>query len=115
MFLNLCIAAYGVNICLSNGFSLRYAGVFLLIQIQTWTEKEGRDKMHKTDFLPGLTRGVVKNLKPHSLNKAQILAFNRAYEGPFSEVVSFTTPQGRKWRLRVFIGGTCYDSEQLWT
>jgi len=70
-------------------------GQFVGYRVQTWTEKEGRDKMRKQTFNASVTQGLVDKFKPHSRNKVQILAFNGAYEGPPSDVVSFTTPQGR--------------------
>lgn len=54
--------------------------------------------MRKTSFKPTDFKGYVCALKPYSRNKAQILAFNRAHEGPPSNVVSFTTPEGSEWR-----------------
>ncbi|XP_043247428.1 neuroglian-like [Amphibalanus amphitrite] len=70
-------------------------GEFLGYRIQTWTESEGREKMRKMSFESTATKGLVDKFKPHARNKVQILAFNRAYEGPPSEVITFNTPEGR--------------------
>ncbi|XP_037068395.1 neuroglian-like isoform X3 [Pollicipes pollicipes] len=70
-------------------------GEFLGYKIQTWTEKEGTDKKREMSFGPDVTQGLVTKFKPHARNKVQILSFNRMYEGPPSEVLTFDTPQGR--------------------
>ena len=58
----------------------------------------------------------MDKLKPYSRNKVQILAFNRAFEGPPSEVISVTTPEGSKWRRRAAAEGLVTGEAQwlLW-
>ena len=50
--------------------------------------------MRTMSFEPTATKGLVDKFKPYARNKVQILAFNRRYDGPPSEVIAFDTPEG---------------------
>ena len=68
--------------------------VFQGYKIQTWTRESGEKKYREIIMVPDTTQALVTSFKPHSENFARILAFNGAYEGPPSNVIRFSTPEG---------------------
>ena len=70
-------------------------GEFKGYKIQTWTQDSGEDKFREIIMKNDATRHLVSSFKPYALNYARVLAFNGAYNGPPSNVISFQTPEGK--------------------
>ena len=70
------------------------SGEFKGYKIQTWTRESGEKKYREIIMVPDTTQALVTSFKPHAENFARILAFNGAYEGPPSNVIRFSTPEG---------------------
>lgn len=66
----------------------------LWLQIQTWTDKDGEENLREIHVTADTNRALINKFVPHSKNFARILAYNGRYNGPFSDTVSFTTPEG---------------------
>ncbi len=70
-------------------------GNFKGYKIQTWTEDTGVDKFREIIMKSDSTHSMVQSFKPYAINYARVLAFNGAYNGPPSNVISFQTPEGK--------------------
>ncbi|KAI5710224.1 hypothetical protein M8J75_006855 [Diaphorina citri] len=70
-------------------------GHFRGYKVQTWTEKDGEGSIRELIVNKGeSTTTEVDKFVPASKNFARVLAFNGAYNGPPSEIISFVTPEG---------------------
>lgn len=70
-------------------------GDFKGYKIQTWTEESGEEKFREIIMKSDSSHSLVQSFKPFARNYARVLAFNGAYNGPPSNVISFATPQGK--------------------
>ena len=70
-------------------------GHFKGYKIETWTEKEG--ELHAREMISNASKAFVNKFVPHSVNFVRVRVINSAHQGPASEVLSFTTPEGSKW------------------
>lgn len=70
-------------------------GDFKGYKIQTWTEESGEEKFREIIMRSDSTQSLVQSFKPFAKNFARVLAFNGAYNGPPSNVITFTTPEGK--------------------
>jgi len=64
-------------------------------KIQTWTEETGEEKYREIIMIPDATQSYVQSFKPYALNYARVLAFNGAYNGPPSNIITIRTPEGQ--------------------
>ena len=64
-------------------------------KIQTWTEETGEEKYREIIMIPDATQSYVQSFKPYALNYARVLAFNGAYNGPPSNIITILTPEGK--------------------
>ena len=46
-------------------------------------------------MIPDATQSLVQSFKPYALNYARVLAFNGAYNGPPSNIITIRTPEGQ--------------------
>lgn len=70
-------------------------GEFKGYKIQTWTEDTGEEKFREIIMKSDSTRSLVHSFKPFATNYARVLAFNGAFNGPPSNIISFQTPEGQ--------------------
>ena len=70
-------------------------GEFKGYKIQTWTEEGGEEKYRESIMVPDSTQALVQRFKPYATNYARILAFNGAYNGPPSNIITIVTPEGQ--------------------
>ena len=70
-------------------------GHFKGYKIQTWTEDTGEEKLREIIMKSDSTQSLVQSFKPHALNHARVLAFNGAYNGPPSNIITFRMPEGK--------------------
>ncbi|TRY75568.1 hypothetical protein TCAL_04520 [Tigriopus californicus] len=70
-------------------------GEFKGYKIQTWTLESGEEKFREIIMKSDSTRSLVQSFKPFATNFARVLAFNGAYNGPPSNIISFNTPEGK--------------------
>jgi len=64
-------------------------------KIQTWTEETGEEKYREIIMRSDSTQSLVQSFKPYALNYARVLAFNGAYNGPPSNIITIVTPEGK--------------------
>lgn len=69
-------------------------GHFKGYKIETWTEKDGEKNKREVLVKSDATTALVDKFVPATKNFAQVLAYNGAYRGPSSEIISFVTPEG---------------------
>lgn len=69
-------------------------GHFKGYKIQTWTDKGTESSLRELQVMPDANRTLVTNLVPFSKNYARILVANGRFNGPFSNTLSFETPEG---------------------
>ena len=69
-------------------------GHFKGYKIETWTDKEG--ELHAREMVSNASKAFVNKFVPHSVNFVRVRVINSAHQGPASEVLSFTTPEGSK-------------------
>ncbi|XP_055709240.1 neuroglian isoform X1 [Phlebotomus papatasi] len=69
-------------------------GHFKGYKIQVWTQGEGEDNRREIHVKSDSNRALVDKCTPNALNYAKVLVYNSRYNGPPSETVSFTTPEG---------------------
>ena len=69
-------------------------GRFEGYKIFIWNERDGLEKMREVKVNSNVTRAKINILKPNTLNKAQVMAFNTMYSGPGSDIVSVKTEEG---------------------
>ncbi|XP_069981771.1 neuroglian isoform X2 [Penaeus vannamei] len=71
-------------------------GHFKGYKIQTWTENENEEKARdiivENNNEPS---ALVTSFVPYTKNFVRVLVFNGAYDGPPSETISFSTPEGK--------------------
>ena len=67
-------------------------GHFKGYKIETWTDKE--DEFHAREMVNNASTAFVNKFVPHSVNFVRVRVINSAHQGPPSEVLSFTTPEG---------------------
>jgi len=70
-------------------------GEFKGYKIQTWTAESGEEKYREIIMVPDSTQALVQSFKPYATNYARILAFNGAYNGPPSNIITIVTPEGQ--------------------
>jgi len=68
-------------------------GHFKGYKIETWTDKEG--ELHAREMVSNASKAFVNKFVPHSVNFVRVRVINSAHQGPASEVLSFTTPEGK--------------------
>lgn len=75
-------------------------GHFKGYKIETWTDdsSDTREYSHKPDSKTAL----VPNLVAYAKNYARVCAYNERFKGPFSETISFVTPEGTPESVRTF-------------
>lgn len=69
-------------------------GRFVGYKIQTWTDDEGEDFKREVIVPPNVTSVIASVFKPFAKNYVQVVAYNDMYNGPPSERVEVTTPEG---------------------
>lgn len=69
-------------------------GHFRGYKIQTWTVDEGEERLREQVVKANVTQSLVTIFRPFSRNLVRVLAFNDMYNGPPSDVIEFTTPEG---------------------
>ncbi|XP_054715079.1 neuroglian-like [Uloborus diversus] len=69
-------------------------GHFRGYKIQTWTVDEGEERLREQVVKANVTQSLVTIFRPYSRNLVRVLAFNDMYNGPPSDVIEFTTPEG---------------------
>ncbi|XP_044742143.1 neuroglian [Chrysoperla carnea] len=69
-------------------------GHFKGYKIQTWTDRDGEEAKREIQIKGDENRALVSKFVPHTKNYARVLVFNGRYNGPPSEVLYFTTPEG---------------------
>lgn len=69
-------------------------GHFKGYKIQTWTEADGEENLREIHVTGDSNRALVTKFTPNAVNFVRILAYNTRYNGPASDVLSFTTPEG---------------------
>ena len=67
-------------------------GHFMGYKIETWTDN--KDNFHSREIVTNATTALVNKFLPHSVNFVRVRVINSAHQGPPSEVLSFTTPEG---------------------
>lgn len=75
-------------------------GHFKGYKIQTWTEDSSDVREHS--FKPDSTRALVQKLQAYTKNYARVFAYNERFKGPYSETISFVTPEGTPASVRTF-------------
>ncbi|XP_050313304.1 neuroglian isoform X2 [Anthonomus grandis grandis] len=68
-------------------------GNFQGYKIRTWTD-EAPQNFNEIQVQGKMTRALIYTLVPFTQNYAQVYAFNKKYNGPPSETLSFRTPEG---------------------
>lgn len=64
-------------------------------KVQMWTERDGEDGMREITVAGAeTTRAVIDRFTPFSTNYVRMFVFNGRFNGPPSETLSFTTPEG---------------------
>ncbi|XP_049512867.1 neuroglian isoform X2 [Dermacentor silvarum] len=69
-------------------------GNFRGYKIQTWTTDEGKERLREMVVPANVNTSIVSLFRPYSRNVVHILAFNDMYNGPPSDTLDFTTPEG---------------------
>ncbi|XP_043478124.1 neuroglian isoform X1 [Leptopilina heterotoma] len=70
-------------------------GELIGYKIQTWTDKDGEDRMREINVRgANTTRTLVTKFVPYSKNFVRILVYNGIFNGPPSETLTFNTPEG---------------------
>ena len=53
--------------------------------------------MRAREMVSNASKAFVNKFVPDSVNLVRVRVVNSAYRGPASDVLSFRTPEGRKW------------------
>lgn len=69
-------------------------GHFKGYKIQTWTEADGEENLREIHVKEDSNSALVTKFTPNAVNYARILAFNSRYNGPPSDLLTFSTPEG---------------------
>ncbi|XP_075525706.1 neuroglian-like [Dermacentor variabilis] len=69
-------------------------GQFRGYKIQTWTPDEGMERLREMVIPANENTAIVSLFRPFSRNVVRILAFNNIYNGPPSDTIEFTAPEG---------------------
>nr|XP_037271321.1 neuroglian-like [Rhipicephalus microplus] len=69
-------------------------GHFRGYKIQTWTPDEGEEKLREVVVPANVTTATVSLFRPFSRNLVHVLVFNDMYNGPPSDSIEFSTPEG---------------------
>ncbi|KAF4518843.1 hypothetical protein B566_EDAN006694 [Ephemera danica] len=77
-------------------------GEFKGYKIQTWTERDGEENLREIHIPSDTNRALINKFVPHSKNYARILAYNGHYNGPPSDTIFFTTPEGIPGSVQYF-------------
>lgn len=67
-------------------------GHFKGYKVQTWSESD--DSIRETQIKNDATRSLIRTFTPHSKNFARVFVYNEGYNGPYSELTPFDTPEG---------------------
>lgn len=65
-----------------------------MLQLQFWTERDGENNMIEEQVGPETTTAEIKKFIPNSKHFVRILAHNSRFNGPFSPLITFDTPEG---------------------
>ncbi|EEC12870.1 neuronal cell adhesion molecule, putative [Ixodes scapularis] len=79
-------------------------GHFRGYKIQTWTPEEGEEKLREVVVPANVTTALVTLFKPYSRNLVHALVFNDMYNGPPSDSIEFSTPEGTPGPVASFEG-----------
>ncbi|KAL3219634.1 hypothetical protein MRX96_030383 [Rhipicephalus microplus] len=63
-------------------------------RFQTWTPDEGEEKLREVVVPANVTTATVSLFRPFSRNLVHVLVFNDMYNGPPSDSIEFSTPEG---------------------
>lgn len=69
-------------------------GKFVGYKVQAWPKRKGRAARREMVFAPTQTRGMLDILRPHTENELHVMAFNGAYNGPPSNILTVFAKEG---------------------